>query len=97
MAPSENRRQDPDDGRSVARPPSPAFRDLVGLGGLEPPTSRLSSARSNQLSYKPDRIRTEGGGPTRASRTHPSPAVIRCPRRRETKAARPANAARQGR
>ena len=27
--------------------------DLVGLGGLEPPTSRLSSARSNQLSYKP--------------------------------------------
>src|SRR5271170_3794496 len=28
-------------------------RRLVGLGGLEPPTSRLSSARSNQLSYKP--------------------------------------------
>jgi hypothetical protein len=27
---------------------------MVGLGGLEPPTSRLSSARSNQLSYKPD-------------------------------------------
>jgi hypothetical protein len=27
---------------------------LVGLGGLEPPTSRLSSARSNQLSYKPN-------------------------------------------
>jgi hypothetical protein len=26
---------------------------MVGLGGLEPPTSRLSSARSNQLSYKP--------------------------------------------
>lgn len=26
---------------------------VVGLGGLEPPTSRLSSARSNQLSYKP--------------------------------------------
>ena len=36
----------------------PLFSDvrlptLVGLGGLEPPTSRLSSARSNQLSYKP--------------------------------------------
>ncbi len=31
----------------------PDCRDLVGLGGLEPPTSRLSSARSNQLSYKP--------------------------------------------
>ena len=28
---------------------------LVGLGRLELPTSRLSSARSNQLSYKPER------------------------------------------
>jgi hypothetical protein len=26
---------------------------MVGQGGLEPPTSRLSSARSNQLSYWP--------------------------------------------
>ena len=26
---------------------------LVGLGGLEPPTSALSGQRSNQLSYKP--------------------------------------------
>ena len=26
---------------------------VVGLSGLEPPTSRLSGARSNQLSYKP--------------------------------------------
>jgi hypothetical protein len=29
-------------------------RSLVGLGRLELPTSRLSSARSNQLSYKPE-------------------------------------------
>ena len=26
---------------------------VVGLGGLEPPTSRLSGVRSNLLSYKP--------------------------------------------
>ena len=26
---------------------------LVGLSGLEPPTSRLSGGRSNRLSYKP--------------------------------------------
>ena len=30
-----------------------ACADLVGLSGLEPPTSRLSGARSNLLSYKP--------------------------------------------
>ena len=53
--------------RAVARANQPAFafrlrrgslsslreRRLVGLGRLELPTSRLSSARSNQLSYKP--------------------------------------------
>ena len=26
---------------------------VVGLSGLEPPTSRLSGVRSNRLSYKP--------------------------------------------
>ena len=29
------------------------FKLMVGLGGLEPPTSRLSGVRSDQLSYKP--------------------------------------------
>src|SRR6478609_2045940 len=33
--------------------PDGLSRKLVGLGGFEPPTSRLSSARSNQLSYRP--------------------------------------------
>ena len=29
---------------------------VVGLSGLEPPTSRLSGVRSNRLSYKPIEI-----------------------------------------
>ena len=29
---------------------------VVGLGGLEPPTSPLSGARSNHLSYRPKKI-----------------------------------------
>ena len=34
---------------------------MVGLGGLEPPTSRLSGVRSNHLSYKPPHIFIYGG------------------------------------
>jgi glycerophosphoryl diester phosphodiesterase len=34
-------------------PVSERVSEVVGLGRLELPTSRLSSARSNQLSYKP--------------------------------------------
>jgi hypothetical protein len=30
-----------------------APKELVGPGGLEPPTSRLSGVCSNQLSYRP--------------------------------------------
>ena len=33
--------------------PGPAW-GLVGPGGLEPPTSRLSGVCSNQLSYRPE-------------------------------------------
>ena len=45
------------------------FCIMVGSSGLEPPTSRLSGARSNQLSYEPflptrlggdERVRTAG-------------------------------------
>ena len=31
----------------------PGYSRLVGPSGLEPPTSRLSGARSNHLSYEP--------------------------------------------
>ena len=33
---------------------------VVGLGRLELPTSRLSSARSNQLSYRPQTLFNQG-------------------------------------
>ena len=38
---------------------------LVGLGRLELPTSRLSSARSNRLSYKPEAIPPKDDPPVR--------------------------------
>ena len=34
------------------------FRKVVGSSGLEPPTSRLSGARSNHLSYEPVSLST---------------------------------------
>jgi hypothetical protein len=36
----------------------------MGLSGLEPPTSRLSGVRSNQLSYRPTMERVMGIEPT---------------------------------
>ena len=41
---------------------------LVGRGGLEPPTSRLSGVRSNHLSYRPNEVevRDFSGGACRA-------------------------------
>jgi hypothetical protein len=32
---------------------------MVGLGGLEPPTSPLSGARSSHLSYRPSQTEEE--------------------------------------
>src|SRR3982074_979297 len=49
--------------RRPAEPEAAEQRMLVGLGRLELPTSRLSSARSNQLSYKPLTLFLKGSGP----------------------------------
>jgi hypothetical protein len=38
---------------AVAHSANRSDRLLVGRGGLEPPTSRLSGVRSNHLSYRP--------------------------------------------
>src|SRR3954464_564377 len=37
----------------TAPPRAKTFRNVVGLGRFELPTSRLSGVRSNQLSYRP--------------------------------------------
>ena len=39
----------------------PFICNVVGLSGLEPPTSRLSGVRSNRLSYKPIQVYDLGG------------------------------------
>ena len=39
---------------STGGPQAAAHRKAVGLGGVEPPTSRLSGVRSNHLSYSPN-------------------------------------------
>jgi hypothetical protein len=38
------------------------LKAMVGRGGLEPPTSRLSGVRSNHLSYRPISRHAEAGG-----------------------------------
>jgi hypothetical protein len=50
--------------------PLRTMRRLVGLGRLELPTSRLSSARSNQLSYKPKLFKVHGPA-AKAARVRP--------------------------
>ena len=66
-----------------------ALDQVVGLGRLELPTSRLSSARSNQLSYKPQRspcyrgieARSRASDLRQTRRTAQPPARVR-PRRK---------------
>ena len=40
--------------------PTEPFGSLVGSSGFEPPTSRLSGVRSNQLSYEPALVEMNG-------------------------------------
>src|SRR5690606_12334884 len=71
--------------------PDTSVEEMVGLGGLEPPTSRLSSARSNQLSYKPstDPSSTDAqpGSPSRQSPKGKAKGRLVIREERETKAA----------
>ena len=50
---------------------------MVGLGRLELPTSRLSSARSNQLSYKPATTGWEDGKNLGSSRPSQQDPIVR--------------------
>jgi hypothetical protein len=80
-------------------------RSVVGLGRLELPTSRLSSARSNQLSYKPLTLILVRGsehcmrapGVLRRSRSHKRSAPGACSSAKKEKRRRrnPANGAHQ--
>src|SRR5580692_6120784 len=70
-------------------------RRLVGLGRLELPTSRLSSARSNQLSYKPltlflekDQVSLARTDLRRMRRTSAAPGCVFVREERETKTAK---------
>ena len=60
----------------------PRKRKMVGLGRFELPTSRLSSARSNQLSYKPQALKA----PTPPARAKLQRGLVR-DEERETKTA----------
>ena len=75
--------------RGARRPTLGGMRmmKVVGLGRLELPTSRLSSARSNQLSYKP--LRRGGLPATSAKRcsTYRRPRRVFVREERETKTA----------
>ena len=75
--------------RTDVRAGDRGFLKMVGLGGLEPPTSRLSSARSNQLSYKPELSRFERSPRESRPATNRARPLVKKERRRRR---RPANA-----
>src|SRR3954451_8053313 len=73
---------------------------VVGLGRLELPTSRLSSARSNQLSYKPlTQIQCKDPGHARAyrltpdTRTNAAPGACSSAKKEKRRRRNPANGA----
>src|SRR5471030_3195597 len=70
-------------------------RRLVGLGRLELPTSRLSSARSNQLSYKPSTRGACSRAPafTPIHRTSAAPGACSSAKKEKRRRRNPANAA----
>ena len=77
----------------MSPPASEAAQKVVGLGRLELPTSRLSSARSNQLSYKPkyEKTRAHAEAASVAVRRERLAALIwgnddACPRDRKSRA-----------
>jgi hypothetical protein len=49
---------------------------MVGLGGLEPPTSPLSGARSTHLSYRPKDLRSGGADRDRTGDPRVANAVL---------------------
>ena len=53
------------------------LQQVVGLGGVEPPTSPLSGVRSNQLSYRPGFAHTclRPDSREHASRMHGAPII----------------------
>ena len=61
-----NRRPPPCKGGALPAELLPRLRhsSLVGLGGFEPPASRLSGVRSNQLSYRPLQRTSKGSSKT---------------------------------
>ena len=78
-----SRTRGPDDSRPAAEdgaraicplPSAFCHLNLVGLGRLERPTSRLSGVRSNQLSYRPERH--PAGPGTRAARAGRCPNLV---------------------